>query len=109
MRTDLWGSCKGILIVCFLLSKFEQRSLNAAASSCGRGYFFIRIKKDAFSKISGYVWTGPKCDLESSAQLTSEAFCQVAQKVPRPQQSKSHASKLGKLAMLLTKYSCVAV
>ena len=21
--------------------------------------FFIRIKKDAFSKISGYVWTGP--------------------------------------------------
>ena len=30
---------KGILIVCFLLSKFEQRSLNVAASSCGRGYF----------------------------------------------------------------------
>ena len=50
-----------------------------------------------------------KYDLESSAQLTSEAFCQVAQKVPRLQQSKSHASKLGKLAMLLTKYSCVAV
>ena len=55
-------------MVSFLLSKFEQRSLNAAASSCGRGYFrkrsscgrgyfFIRIKKDAFSKISGYVWT----------------------------------------------------
>ena len=39
MRTDLWGSRKGILIVCFLLSKFEKRSLNAAASSCGRGYF----------------------------------------------------------------------
>ena len=37
--TDLWGSRKGILIVCFLLSKFEQRSLNAAASSCGGGYF----------------------------------------------------------------------
>ena len=31
------GSRKGILIVCFLLSKFEQNSLNAAASSCGRG------------------------------------------------------------------------
>ena len=39
MRTDLWGQQKGILIVCFLLSKFEQRSLNVAASSCGRGYF----------------------------------------------------------------------
>ena len=50
-----------------------------------------------------------KCNLESSAQLTSEALCQVVQKVPRPQESKSHASKLGKLAMLLTKYSCVAV
>ena len=31
MRTDLWGSCKGILIARFLLSKFEQRSLNVAA------------------------------------------------------------------------------
>ena len=50
-----------------------------------------------------------KYNLESSAQLTSEAVCQVARKVPRLQQSKSHASKLGKLAMLLTKYSCVAV
>ena len=70
MRTDLWGSRKDILIVCFLLSKFEQRSLNAAVSSCGRGcfrkrsscgrgYLFIRIKKDVFSKISGYVWTRP--------------------------------------------------
>ena len=61
----------GILLVCFLLSKLEQRSLKIAASSCGRGYvrkrsscgrgyFFIRIKKDAFSKVSGYVWTRPK-------------------------------------------------
>ena len=39
MRTDLWGQQKGILIVCFLLSKFKQRSLNVAASSRGRGYF----------------------------------------------------------------------
>ena len=39
MRTELWGQQKGILIVFFLLSKFEQRSLNVAASSCGRGYF----------------------------------------------------------------------
>ena len=55
----------------FLLSKFGQRSLSVAASSCGwgyfrkhsscgRGYFSIRIKRDAFSKISGYVWTGAK-------------------------------------------------
>ena len=72
MRTDLWGSLEGILLVCFLLSKFEHRSLLVEAFSCGRGsfrkrsscvrgYFFIRIKEDAFSKISGYVWTGPKC------------------------------------------------
>ena len=65
------GFTQGHLIVCFLLSKFEKRSLNAAASlcgrgcfrkrsSCGRGYFFIRIKKDAFSTISGYVWTRPR-------------------------------------------------
>ena len=67
---DLWGSRKDILIVCFRLSKIKLRSLNAAASSCGRGYFrkrsscgrgylFIRMKKDAFSKISGYVLTRP--------------------------------------------------
>ena len=29
--------------------------------TCGRGYFRIRKKKVADSKISGYVWTGPKC------------------------------------------------
>ena len=29
-------------------------------SSCGRGYFFKRIKKDTFSTISGYVWTRPR-------------------------------------------------
>ena len=28
-------------------------------SSCGRESFWKRIKKDVFSKISGYVWTGP--------------------------------------------------
>ena len=61
------GLCKGILVICFLLSKFEQRSLNLAASSCGRGSFrkcsscgrgyFYTDKKDAFSRISGYEWT----------------------------------------------------
>ena len=44
MRTDLWRSRKGILSVCFLLSKHEKRSLNAAASSCGRGYQFYADK-----------------------------------------------------------------
>ena len=28
--------------------------------TCGRGYFRIRKEKVADSKISGYVWTGPK-------------------------------------------------
>ena len=58
---DLWGSHKGILILCFLLLKVEQRSLNIAASTYGWGYFenaphvdtnniLIRITKDALSK-----------------------------------------------------------
>ena len=29
-------------------------------ATCGRRYFCIRIKKYADTKISGYVWTGPK-------------------------------------------------
>ena len=29
-------------------------------ATCGCGYFCIRIKKFADTKISGYVWTGPK-------------------------------------------------
>ena len=33
------GTTKGHFDCLFLLSKFEQRSLNVAASSCGRGYF----------------------------------------------------------------------
>ena len=62
MRTDLWGSHEGILLVCFLLSKLEQRKLKVAASSCGRGYFrkrsscgrgyfFIRIKRCVFKNV----------------------------------------------------------
>ena len=53
-----------------LFSFVEVRTAKAA-SSCGRGYFRKRsscgresfrkrIKKDAFSKISGYVWMRPK-------------------------------------------------
>ena len=29
-------------------------------ATCGRGYFCIRKEKVADSKISGYMWTGPK-------------------------------------------------
>ena len=29
-------------------------------ATCGRRYFYIRIKKFADTKISGYVWTGPQ-------------------------------------------------
>ena len=29
-------------------------------ATCGRRYFYIRIKKFADTKISGYMWTGPK-------------------------------------------------
>ena len=32
-------------------------------ATCGRRYFFIRIKKFPDTKISGYVWTGPKSSL----------------------------------------------
>ena len=28
-------------------------------ATCGRGFFRKRMKKRPFSKISGYVWTGP--------------------------------------------------
>ena len=54
----------------FVKIRTKEFESSSTASSCGRGYFqkrsscerryfFIRIKKDAFSKISGYVWTGP--------------------------------------------------
>ena len=69
MRTDLWGSCKSILIVCFFVeirtAKFEYSSVFVwtgiflKALPVWTRIFFIRIKQDAFSKISGYVWTRP--------------------------------------------------
>ena len=34
--------------------------VDSGIRSCGRRYFSIRIKKIADTKISGYVWTGPK-------------------------------------------------
>ena len=50
------GISQGHFDCFFLLSNFEQRSLNPGGrgyfrkrSSCGRGYLFIRIKKDEFS------------------------------------------------------------
>ena len=86
MRTDLWRSHEGILLVCFLLSKLEQRSLKVAASSCGRryfrkrsscgrGYLFIRIKKDAFSKRFEYVWTGPQPSRDMEQILLCKFQC----------------------------------
>ena len=98
MRTDLWGQQKCILIVCFLLSKCEERSLNVAASSCGRGYFrkrfscgrryfFIRIKKDAFSKISGYVWTRPENYSNSHLKFPVGIMQQKSSKLFVPRQS----------------------
>ena len=84
MRSVLWGSREGSLLVCFLLSKFECRislsimEFRCQISNCECHSVFVwtgifsktllvwtRIllktdKKDAFSKVSGYVWTGPK-------------------------------------------------
>ena len=48
---DLRGSRKGVLIVCFLLSKFEQRSLNQQRL-CVDGDIFEnapRVDADIFS------------------------------------------------------------
>ena len=57
-----WGSRQGMLFICFRIS-------NIIAFSCGQGYFETLLvwtgillhtdEKDAFSKLSGYVWTGP--------------------------------------------------
>ena len=82
-RSVLWGSREGILLVFFLLWKFECRislsimEFRCRISNCECHSVFVwtgifsktllvwtRIflktdKKDAFSKISGYVWMGP--------------------------------------------------
>ena len=61
MRTELWGSLKGILIVCLLLSKLEERSFSPKSVFVWTGIFsktlllwtwifFIRIKKMRFQK-----------------------------------------------------------
>ena len=90
MHTDLWGSCKGILIVCLLYQSSEQRSLNVAASSCGRGHFrnaprvdadiFYTDKKDQFLIISGYELTRPELVMERRrliGQLSSIRICSL--------------------------------
>ena len=45
------GITQGHFDYLFLLLKFEQKSLNAAASSCGRGYFrnAPRVDADTYS------------------------------------------------------------
>ena len=40
-------------------------------ATCGRRYFCIRIKKNADTKISGYVWTGPK---EDGLDISNDKF-----------------------------------
>ena len=45
-------------------------------ATCGRRYFYIRIKKFADTKISGYVWTGPKPPAENSNICLSETAYQ---------------------------------
>ena len=82
------------MLVCFLLSEFEHRSLHVAASSCGRGFsrkrslrgrgrghFLIRIKK-AFSNISGYVWTRHKMNKSQVSQK-----CPVFEKQMLPEET----------------------
>ena len=59
MRSDLWESREGILIICFRIS-------NVTALTSGRDNFEnaplvdadLSLHEDVFSKISGYVWTG---------------------------------------------------
>ena len=40
-------------------------------ATCGRRYFCIRIKKFADTKITGYMWTGPKTLLKLKVILAS--------------------------------------
>ena len=43
-------------------------------ATCGRRYFCIRKKKFAGTKISGYVWTGPKTqDFQNHTLFSREA------------------------------------
>ena len=62
MRSDLWGSRDGILFICFWIRmslRFRVDGNNFENAPRVDVDLFIRIKKDAFSNISGYVWTGP--------------------------------------------------
>ena len=86
MRTELWGSCKGISIVCFLLSQFEERGLNPKRVFVWTEIFsktllvwtrisFYTDKKDAFSKILGCVWTGRKLKLPRNLRIPQLVAC----------------------------------
>ena len=71
MRKDLWGSHKGILIVCFILLKLKCSSVFVWTGIFSKTLLawtwisFYADKKDAFSKISGYVWTRSKITKET--------------------------------------------
>ena len=43
-------------------------------ATCGRRYFCIRIKKFADTKISGYVWTGPKSHVYGKRQSSDSSW-----------------------------------
>lgn len=45
-------------------------------ATCGRRYFCIRIKKFADTKISGYVWTGPKKCTKKRYARAKLLFCE---------------------------------
>ena len=55
MHSNLWGSREGILFICFRADGTFSKTFLAWTR-----IFFIRINKDAFSKISGYGCTGPR-------------------------------------------------
>lgn len=72
MCSGLWGSHKGILLVCFLLSKLKYQ-ISLLNFDCRSVFMWLEIflkkllewmliKKDAFSKIYGYVWMWHKSE-----------------------------------------------
>ena len=50
-------------------------------ATCGREFFQKRRKKPPFSKISAYVWTGPKTRLFGSASVQTFTFTDDVQSI----------------------------